>query len=264
MKKHLTISIIKGFPESSRSGFTLLELLITASCVILLMIPTIQIFQTSSRGSLSGMLTIKTTLEARRILKRVHLDLKSISKPISVSQNIECEIGSFLSETSFSGNMEYKFHIFPFSYELNQVIPTSVENSAPRYLNRIIYKLLPNSTNPAFPLKKLIREEIPHPALGSQTKTTVLSERVHFFQIKPLEIHSSQGHNQQYFYITLQLVDSIDKSTLENLSGFTALSRPPGIIIADYTDLVYPEFWCEWFNRSGPNFNWHSYLEGPP
>ncbi len=94
----------------------------------------------------------------------------------------------------------------------------------------------------------------------------MLTERVNYFRIQPWEIPdpSRPGSRQFVWWVTLQVVD-IDPSqrTPPTPSGDLWADRGKGLIIADFYDVVYPEFFNAFWRQPLINRNWHTVIEEP-
>jgi type II secretory pathway pseudopilin PulG len=252
-------------------GFTLIEIMVVLACMMLLLIPAWKIFQQGTKSSLQGMLQIETTLEARKVLKGIGNDLKK-SCWIWDDANIGYYTLDHIVKVNgtFPG-ISWSFLSYPQHGDVADAIPTSAQaDPATRQLwrrvSRITYRLEPSSKKsskklPAsFPMYSLIREEKFNPRHPQATKfpggvrQTVVSDRVLFFDIRPLTQTDAGGHQMQFFWITLQLVDSIDPNVqLPTLvDGKKLLQRSKNLIIADFFDVVYPEILSGYRQLAGP------------
>ncbi len=248
-------------------GFTLVEILVVAGCIVLLMGPILSILRSGSRTSLQGMLQIDTTLEARRIIKQFHTDLKQAC--FSNDQDVlTIGFSNLLKESGKLPDLSYSFLCFPLHGRMEEAVPASLSGKAKRLLSRVTYKL-EKQADPEKPFLRLTREEKYHPehAEGDRyadgVHRRVLSERVNFLQIKPIEIQTF-GKKQYYFWITLQLTDTIGRADRKSMSpGVPISERSSGLLVADFFDVVYPEFFNAFWNQEGINRNWHTVTVAP-
>lgn len=247
-------------------GFSLAELLIVVGCLMLILVPSFRILQMGTRSSLQGMLRVDTTLEARRILRQIQKDLKASCFPISVGSAGELSIDSIL-KTSEPVPQEYVFFAFP-----SLGSPEQFVKEGPLIVNRQVSKiryLLRKGGNPGKPFQQLIREEWfskGHPLAAEfpgGCRRSILSERVNFFRISPREFQTPAPYfTHSVFWITLQLVDSLKAGTLDGESpGETWKTPAPGLVLADFYDVVYPEFFNSLQDWSFMNRNWYNSLE---
>jgi hypothetical protein len=104
-----------------------------------------------------------------------------------------------------------------------------------------------------------VREE----TFNGKTSKRVLTNRVNFFEIKPIMLQP-QGKNQYYYMVTLQLIDSVHPSEMKGTTPGSKISdTQQGVILADFYDVVYPEFFHSMWNQVRSNPNWHSPLRAP-
>ncbi|MBF0542883.1 MAG: hypothetical protein HQM08_00545 [Candidatus Riflebacteria bacterium] len=229
-----------------------------AGCLMVVMIPLFKILQGGTRGSLSGIMQVETAMEAERILKQVHSDLKNACFETGDGA-IQINLWSMIKESGTAREPTYVFSFFPVHANVKDIVVETPNGFSHRFVNRVTYKVL---SDPHSKIGyKLVREEKFHPRLGGTIESRVLSEKLNFFQIQPIEIQTTKGRNQYFFQVTLQLIDSYTSVP----TGFsTNISRSSGIVMADFTDIVYPEFWKSLWNQEFIGRNWHSGIEGPP
>lgn len=242
----------------SPKGFTLIELLVAVICLALLLLSAFQIFLTGTRTSLVGMLQVETTMEARRVLRQIHADLKAACMPFDDGP-IEWNLKDLLFSSPDSSGITYRFHAFPRHAPLDKTITIEPSGLRPHLANFITYRL--RQKKPGDPRKELIREERPHPATGQAPRTTVLSDRVNHFEIQIVDFQGIAPRSA--FFVTLQLVDTIDTGALNRLDP-TSLSKPRGVVLADYSEMVAPTFISSMLAQEGVNRTWYSELRGPP
>jgi type II secretory pathway pseudopilin PulG len=239
-----------------RHGFTLVETMIVAICLAILLGPIFLLLRSGSRRSLEGMLRIDTTLEARRVLQQIHADLKQACLPIVPQQPVG--FTDFLFVTGSVPEWTYTFLSYPLHRPVTEIVPNNSGN-APRRAARITYRVV-RQNDPNKPFLRLYRDE-EFPGSGKQTRT--LSDRVNFFEIKPLEIQAG-GRNQFYFWINLQLVDTAKGvDTTAMAAGTPVTAAKAGVLLADFFDVVYPEFFHAFWNHPMQNPNWHAGLISP-
>ncbi|MBI3039099.1 prepilin-type N-terminal cleavage/methylation domain-containing protein, partial [bacterium] len=155
----------------SKKAFTLVELMIVVGCLMLILVPAWRIFHYGTRSSLQGMLKIDTTLEARRILNQVNLDLKQSCWAWDDENNAYYTISDILSASGRFQNRTISFLVFPSKGSLTDAIPQSLEPDvenpskvvANRRVSKVSYILQPSPKKEGlpqkFPLFSLIREE---------------------------------------------------------------------------------------------------------
>lgn len=237
-------------------GFTLVEIMIVAICIALLLGPILLTLRSGTKTSLKGMLRIETTLEARRVIKQIHADLKMACFPIPYAS-----VYNFGDVMQISGTPPtncYSFLSFPAHEKMDAIFTNQNSGINFRQVSEIKYSVEDNG-DPNKPAYKLVREE----KFNGKTNRRILSNRVNFFEIKPIMLQP-QGKNQYYYLITLQLIDSVHPSEMKatNPGGKITVTQQ-GVILADFFDVVYPEFFHSMWNQVRTNPNWHTPLRAP-
>ncbi|RCK79454.1 MAG: hypothetical protein OZSIB_0094 [Candidatus Ozemobacter sibiricus] len=253
--------------RAERAGFTLVEMMIVVACVVLLLAPMLLILRSGAQVSRKGMVQIDTTMQARRILHLIHDDLKNAC--VSTGNRTWIDFPDLLQEAGTAPTFQYVFCRFPFRGEISQTVPAPRSGFSPRRASRVRYTV-EKPTGSRF--LHLIREETFHPShplaatFPGGTWRRVLTERVNYFRIQPWEIPdpSQPGSRQFVWWVTLQLVD-VDPSqrTPPAPSGDLWTDRGKGLIIADFYDVVYPEFFNAFWRQPLINRNWHTIIEEP-
>jgi type II secretory pathway pseudopilin PulG len=262
--------------EMRRSGFTLIELMVVIGCAMLLLLPAWEVFRQGTKSSLQGKLQIETTLEARRILQQVSFDLKNSCwawddehVPVyTINQILNSSGGAFpncvFSFLSFSllGNVE------------DAISKTPDPRTQPEFCrklwrrpSKITYrlekspKIKKEGYPPNFPMYSLIREERLNSKLPEAQKfqssgfkrKMVLSERVMMFDITPYTLSDSLGNQQQFFWITLQLIDTVNRAGDFSFPTSGKLTqRSKDLVIADFFEVVSPKFLASYRQMAGP------------
>ena len=246
-----------------RRGFTLIELMMVIALSVIVLTPAYRIFKGSSQASLQGMHQIEMVQEGRRIIHQIHNDLKLACKDFS-KQAVEHRFTDILPPGQPADPNRYSFLSFPQHGEVSDAVSNKVPSGqAPRYVNRITYYLEPSGTG-GNPFSKLIREEVVHPALpGASTGRKVLSERVNFFSIRPVEIQNKVGTNQWFYNVTLQLGEVRNPNIVKGTQG-PVPAKMAGVMISDFFDVVYPEFFAALNNQEFMGRNWYTSIDGPP
>ncbi len=237
-------------------GFTLVEIMIVAICLALLMGPIFLVLRSGTQTSLKGMLRIETTLEARRVIKQIHADLKMACFPLPYNS-----LYNFDDVMAVSGTPpmnEYRFLSYPIHQKLSDVFTNQTSGVNFREVAEVKY-IVEDNGDPDKPSFRLVREE----RFGGKTNKRILSNRVNFFEIKPIMLQP-QGKNQYYFIVTLQLMDSVHPSEMKgNSPGSKVTDAQSHVILADFFDVVYPEFFHSMWNQVRANPNWHTPLRAP-
>lgn len=239
-----------------KNGFTLVEIMIVVLCISLVMGSAFTLLRAGRRTSLSGMMRIDTTLEARRVIRQLHADLKTAA--FIPQHNSFFSIDDIVRESGASPENTYSFLSFHSHTSVADLI-SSTDNRSHTYrnLSQVTYSVRPNP-NPDIPSLKLIRE-VRSPSGNTRR---VLTERVNYFEIKPVMIQI-QGRNQFYFLVTLQLIDSLDQLQSHSPGSRIDEQTMSNVILADFFDIVYPEFYHSMWNHGLIVPNWHVRFKGP-
>ena len=243
-------------------GFTLIEIMVVLLISTFFMMSVYKIFNAGAKSSLNGMLRIDTTLEGRRIIKQVYNDLKNASFVLDGTQR-ELPFSELVKKDGDS----YTFLSLPLHGTAEDAIPTGGSGKAYRRASRITY-VLEASDSAANPFKKLIRKETFHPehplsktVLGG-VETHMLSTRVNSFEIRPY-VQFSKGKTVCCYWITLQLRDAPLKGQLKSIGKSSTPTVSTDILIADFFDVVVPEFHYRLLVNDNFNLNWHTGVVGP-
>lgn len=246
-------------------GFTMIETLIAAALLAILVVPIVEVMRSGTRASMQGMLQIDTTLEARRILKVVRNDLKQscFRFPANVGQEALISFGINHSKTITALLPGFSFLMFPASGNLDKLVPSTTGGPAYRPTSRVTYEV---ESDPANPFQKLVRIERfsdDHPEQPGKTVRRVLSDRVNHFTIDPVELPSEDPAAPQCFYqVTLQLVETFQRPDVTAGSA-ASKERQRGVLIADFFDVVYPEFYNAFRSEPFVNYNEHTMIKEP-
>lgn len=251
-----------------KHGFTLLELMVVVTCFLLVLGPAYQIFVSGTRQYTSGVLQIETTLEARRIIRQLHNDLKMATFATG-DGGYTLRLHDMLEVEGIYPTLQYSFLSFPAKTESEAIMPPADQPYRHRFASRITYSLQP-PTGPGKTGFRLVRKEEFPALLGRQPWVKVLSERVNNFHISPVslpeaapeQIRTGAPKPQWFFFVTLQLVDSI-RPQQHPAGAVPVAARSQGLVVADFTDLVCPEFFCAFHNQEGVGRNWHNGIIGP-
>ncbi|MBF0406907.1 MAG: prepilin-type N-terminal cleavage/methylation domain-containing protein [Candidatus Riflebacteria bacterium] len=249
-----------------KSAFTLMEIMVVAIISIIILVPSYRVFMSSSRSSIKGLKHIDLVMEGRRLIKQIKYDLKSACTVLPLS-SVQYSFFDLIAVSGGSGSSlagtSFTFLSFPLHGDLNQAVSAgSTSGFSIKCANEVTYKL--ESGAPGSSLLVLKREEKVHPKLGGGTLSRVLSKRVNFFSIRPVEIQTTNGRNQWFCNITLQLADAQNLDDLNNLPPNTLIqSRQKGIMIVDFFDVVCPLFFAEIWNQCLSNRNWQTLIQAP-
>ncbi len=261
-------------------GTTLVEIMVVAGCLVLLIGPILAVMRSGARVSRKGLIQIDTTLEARRVIQQVHQDLKNACLDTSAPQadTRDIALGDFCDEKGTAPMFEFSFYSFPLQGGIQEMVKsTGPTTPSPRLASRITYRLekIPGDSPGKPSLLALVREEKLNPAhpdagaLPDGKRTHILTKRLNYFRIQPHEIltqdnKSDPQKTRGYFWVTLQLRDLLpetDPTELQNPDS--VLARTKGIVIADFYDVVYPEYFNAYSRQPRAVRNWHSVIQGP-
>jgi len=255
--------------NSSRRAYSLVELLIVLGCLGILILPVWEMFRHGTKSSLRGVLQAETTLAARGIIRLIADDLKNACFE-ELPRTMECDIRKLVGESGLFPNKEYSFLAFSRPAQWEDVLCPDGFSATGRAFTKVSRITYSTDRPPGSSLLRLIRTErfppgTPEAASDPDGRSRVISHRVNYFAID-LVVFPGQADKEGlgFFQITLQLADSLDPRRLPPGVGAAKFQGPaPDLILADFSELVYPEqpnhlFHPGWFNR-----NWHSGIQGP-
>lgn len=248
-----------------KQAFTLVELLIAITCFTIILGPLYMLMRSGTQTSMRGVKSIETTMEARRVMKQIYADLKMLCFVLPDDMGVDT-VFSFDSAMKVEGivpKKTYSFQCFPANQEYDNIFEGRCGKSISfRHVSNIKYSVIENSSKDN-PFMKLVRTEV----FKGEIKKQILSEHVNFFEIKPIFISQpGTGKNQYYYLVTLQLADILKKNS-ENLGKvgtgekIEAGKIDKDIILADFFDVVYPEYFHAAWNQSNFGLNWHTMLK---
>lgn len=241
--------------SNRRLGFTLVEIMIAAICFTIIMGPFLLILRSGTNTSLMGVMRNETTEKARAIMKQVYADLKMACFPLG--DGAEYNFYEIMSIEGTAPNLTYSFQSYPIHQKYSEIFESPSAGINYRNPSLITYTI-ENGDNPELPFKKLIRKE----TFGDKTTERVLSENINFFEIKEIFLEF-EGKKQYYYLITLQLLDVLHASDMKNKKSNEKLTEnQKDVILADFYDVVYPEFFHALWNDEKPNPNWHTLQQG--
>ena len=246
------VTIIKQI--KSRHAFTLVELMIACICLTLIIGPVFILLRSGTNTSLKGMLRLDTTVKARNVLQQIYADLKMACFKLPEEENYS--FNSILTRGGDAPNYTYKFYSFPIHQKYSDIFENPDEGVNNRIPTLITYRIEGNSAP-----YKLIREE---QFKDNRPTSKILSENINFFEIKDIGITTNVDNNKMQFYyqITLQLIDVLHASDYDNKTiGEKLRNSPKDVILADFYDIVYPEYFNAIWNDNRLNQNWHTELK---
>lgn len=231
-------------------AFTLVELMVVVSILMLIIIPTYKILSHGSKSAIKGVQRNNIIMHGQQILSQIKSDLTESGFPLV--DNETHGINNIFSEKSDSdGNFKITFFSFNGGEYGQQVIPTSSGGESYRRLNRIEYRL---TAKPGSIFKRLERVVFLHPShsgakAGGQKH--VLSDQVNFFEIRP-ETIDSNGFSRSFFRVSLQLFDN------EAAGSKDTPPDPDNMFIAEFSETVNPIILNSIINNPGLNRNWYT------
>jgi type II secretory pathway component PulJ len=249
-----------------RTGFTLIELIIALFCTMLLLNAAFTLFRSGVQASRKGIIHVDTVQEAKRVLRRIHDDLKmACFHTVSSSGVVNTNFRHMVQRAGTAPQYSFSFASFPQHGPISEVFPENVtEGPAYRNVARISYTL----ENPRQVGDQTVYELIRSEQQNAGVNQRVLSKRVRLMTIDPIMIHAPTtgvpkhgGEQSHYFwYVTLQLADSIGPSTAAGASGTVPASS---MVIADFSDIVSSRFHWGLSHTASRWRNWHSEIQDP-
>ena len=239
--------------NNSRQAFTLVELMIACICLTLIIGPIFILLRSGTNTSLKGMLRIETTEKARNVLQQIYADLKMAC--FRLPDENDYSFSSILKKEGDAPNYIYKFYSFPIHQSYSEIFENPEVGVNNRIPSLITYKVEGESA----PFS-LIREE----TFKGKTTSKVLSENINFFEINDIGITTKVNNSKMQFYyqITLQLIDVLHASDYNKKKiGEKLRQNQKDVILADFYDIVYPEYFNALWNDKRLNQNWHTELK---
>ena len=236
-----------------RSGFTLVELMIACICLTLIIGPVFILLRSGTNTSLKGMLRIETTQKARNVLQQIYADLKMAC--FKLPDENTYSFSSILKREGDAPNYRYQFYSFPIHQKYSEIFENPDEGVNSRIPTLVTYRIEGESAP-----YKLIREE----KFKGNTTSRVLSDNINFFEIKDIGITTEVDNSkmQYYYLITLQLIDVLHASDYDSKTiGKKLRENQKDVILADFYDIVYPEYFNALWNDKRLNQNWHTELK---
>ncbi len=249
----------------NKQAFTLVEIMIVVICMSLVIGPIFVILRSGSESSLKGMMRVETTTKARTIMKQIYADLKMSCYPIPANGKIGGNDNGmvikkdyvlknlFRNNNKTGENKEYYFYSYPTNLGYNEIFEKGKfktnNNMGIRYVAHITYKMKRDPDTKFLQLIRVIKFKNKPP------KEQILSKNVNFFDIKQIRFKVN-GVDEFYYLITLQLIDTIHA---DNVAPGTKLEETSkNVVLADFFDVVYSDFFSTFWNDKNSYRNWHS------
>jgi hypothetical protein len=234
---------------------TLVEIAIALAVTTIIAVPLLYLYQSGMRSSTSGVVSIDMLSEGRRICAQMHDDLKNSCVPYRGGFALRF---SDLLEADFSradglAGAEYRLYRHTNAPELLKKTEMG-QRMLLRPIMHVRYRIekMQNSD-----LLKLVRIESLD---GAPERIKVLSERVSQLAISPVKIVGAD--EQSYLWnITLQLAYIPERIQAEVSVATSATSdRSKGILVSDFYDVVYSDFFKSVSQNPLAPRNWHTGL----
>jgi type II secretory pathway component PulJ len=235
---------------SKRKGFTLVEILVACSILMLVMIPTYKILSHGSKSAIKGVQRNNIIMQGQNILSQIKSDLSESG--LLLEDGKFHNINNIFSETSdASGNFRITFYSFGGGSYEHQVKRTNSGPESPRRLNKIEYRLIVKTNSVFKTLKRTVWLHPADPGYQISGNTRTMSERVNFFEIRP-ETITSAGFSRSFFKVSLQLFDQDSNKKSDSPPD------PESMFIAEFSETVNPLILNSIINNPGLNRNWYT------
>jgi len=212
---------------SIKTGVTMIELIVAIAITSIIGTGALMLHQNSVKIASAGMANVEMMREGKLILETIREDLKHACVPYKESFSISFDN---IVQVEFSKNKGLEGAEFSFLRFKNKpdfaVMGYYEKDYMLRALTKITYRLEKIEDSE---LLKLVRETAEH---KGETTVATLTERLNFFNIKPVEIKTETA-DRWLWNISLQLSHKSDKSSVV-LRGENCLS---------FYDLVFSEFY---------------------
>ncbi|NLM16567.1 MAG: hypothetical protein GX221_02485 [Candidatus Riflebacteria bacterium] len=240
-------------------GVTFIEIMLVVMLLAMITVPFYNILRSGTDTSLKGMARVDVTLKARNIMKQVYADLKVSAYQINFNSLYNITDTMYVSAAANPPD-EYVFYTYPSHEALDKILLKDDDNSEKLHetnytsVAQIVYSLK-KSSDPNEPFYTLSRTET---FQGEKTEK-VLSEQVNYFEIKPVSLNLPGTERYvQGFFVTLQLVDVVKHNPNAKLTMEKLTKNQKDIVLADFFDLVCPDYLNTNFAVKAPSLNWHS------
>lgn len=233
-----------------KSAFTMVELMVVISILMLIMIPTYKILSHGSKAAIKGVQRNSIIMHGQQILSQIKSDLSESGFPLVDGESHS--ISNIFNETITSaGDIEISFFSFNGGVYENQVLPTSNGAESYRRLNKIQYKFKAKPGSIYKTLERIVFLHPSHPGTKPAGQRKLLSDKVNFFEIRPETINSA-GNSRSFFRVSLQLFDH------ESSASKGTPPDPANMFIAEFSETVNPVILNSIINNPGLNRNWYT------
>jgi hypothetical protein len=236
----------------NRKGISIIEVMIALMVTTVIAGPLLYLYQSGLKSSTSGVVSIDMLGEGRRICTQIHDDLKNSCIPYRGGFSMRF---SDLLEADFSradglSGAEYRLYRHTAAPEL---IKKDIDGQKMllRPIMHVRYRLEKRQNSD---LLKLVRIESSD---GAPERIKVLSERISFLKIQPVKV--SEGGEQGFLWnVKLQL--AYVPESMQAGFAFNVTDRSRGILINDFYDVVYSDFFKSVSQNPLAPRNWHTGL----
>lgn len=238
--------------KTGKRAITLLEIAIALAITTIIALPLLYLYQSGLRSSTSGVVSIDMLSEGRRICSQIHDDLKNSCIPYLGGFGLRF---SDLLEADFSranglAGAEYRLYRHTTTPELLKKTVAG-QRMLLRPIVHVRYRLekMQNSD-----LLKLVRIESLD---GAPERIKVLSERVSLLKIQPVKI---AGDDEQGYLWNVKLQLAYVPERIQSEVSFATSDRGQGVLISDFYDVVYSDFFKSVSQHPLAPRNWHTGL----
>jgi len=241
---------------TAKNAITLVEMMITVALTAIISISAFTLYRGGLQSSLSGVVNLDMLNEGRKVIAQIHTDLKHAGIPYHGAFSLSF---NDLLQVDFSKNRGLEGAEFSLLRFKND--PEFVRNDLPaqdyllRPLISVKYRLEKVNNSDLLRLVREVNQNPNHP--GSR----VLSERVSFFRIAPVQISTPGSVDAWFWNISLQLSQRSDTANGKEPEK-PEKTRGEGSL--DFYDVVYSEFFNAVNNYRHSPRNWNTGLKYTP
>ncbi len=231
-------------------AFTMVELMVVVSILMLVIIPTYKILSHGSKSAIKGVQRNNIIMHGQQILSQIKSDLTESGFPLVDGETHS--INNIFTETSdVDGNIRITFYSFSGGEYEQQVRQSASGVESYRRLNRIEYRLVAKPGSIFKVLERIVYLHPHHAGAKPAGQKRILSDQVNFFEIRPETIDSA-GFSRSFFRASLQLFDK------ELSESKDAPPDPSSMFIAEFSETINPIILNAIINNPGLNRNWYT------
>ncbi|OGK07793.1 MAG: hypothetical protein A2W80_02785 [Candidatus Riflebacteria bacterium GWC2_50_8] len=234
-------------------AITLTELLVGISLISLVLIPAGSLYRNMVRSSVTGILINDLMNTGKRISAQIHDDLQNSCLPYRGAFQLSFDdlLQLHQSEDAGLAGMEICLYRYP-----RQPVYVKESHDLKNFnivkLTRVCYRIEKSENSR---LLKLIRTET---FPGQPEIVKVLSDKLNFFKVSPLRKKLSGSKEAWFWDVAFQLA-TLPQNMADQKDPITA-DRSKGILILDFFDLAYSEFYNSLANNQFSPRNWNTGL----